>query len=72
MRPLKWYNLNVCHVIGSWCKSSFSQNTTKHFFVSTKSIFSLGKNIGGTRHLCEKNESTLDRFWEGGGGGGAR
>ena len=24
------------------------------------------KNFGGTRHLCEKNEATLDRF----GGGG--
>ena len=28
----------------------------------TKSTFSLGKNFGETRHLCEKNEPTLDRF----------
>ena len=34
----------------------------------TKSTFSLGKKFGGTRHLCEKNEPTLDCF----GGGGAR
>ena len=37
----------------------------------TKSTFSLGNNFGDTRHLCEKNEPTLDRsgVW---GGGGAR
>ena len=28
----------------------------------TKSTFSLGKNFGGTRHPCETNESTLERF----------
>ena len=33
----------------------------------TKSFF-LGKNVGGTRHPCEKNEPTLDHS----GGGGAR
>ena len=32
----------------------------------TKSTFSLGKNFDGTRHLCEKNEPTLDRFVGGG------
>ena len=31
----------------------------------TKSTFLWGKNVGDTRHLCEKNEPTLDRF-EGG------
>ena len=31
----------------------------------TKSTFSLGKKFWGTRHLCEKNEPTLDRFWGG-------
>ena len=35
----------------------------------TKSPFSLGKNVGGTRYLCEKNEPTLDRFFFWGGGG---
>ena len=25
-------------------------------------LFLWGKNFGGTRHLCEKNEPTLDRF----------
>ena len=25
-------------------------------------LFHWGKNFGGTRHLCEKNEPTLDRF----------
>ena len=34
----------------------------------TKSTFSLGKFFWWHRHLCEKNEPTLDRF---GGGGGA-
>ena len=29
-------------------------------------LFLWGKNLGSTRHLCEKNEPTLDRF----GGGG--
>ena len=29
-------------------------------------LFLWGKNFGGTRHLCEKNEPTLDRL----GGGG--
>ena len=33
----------------------------------TKSTFSLGKFFGDTRHLCEKNEPTLDRFFLGGG-----
>ena len=28
----------------------------------TKSTFSLGKNFGGTRHLCENHEATLDRL----------
>ena len=34
----------------------------------TKSTFLGGKNFGGTRHPCEKNEPTLDH--SGGGGGG--
>ena len=25
-------------------------------------LFLWGNNFGGTRHLCEKNEPTLDRF----------
>ena len=29
-------------------------------------LFLWGKKFGGTRHLCEKNKPTLDRF----GGGG--
>ena len=29
----------------------------------------LGKNFGGTRHPCEKNEPTLDHSVGGGGGG---
>ena len=27
-----------------------------------KHVFLWGKNFGSTRHLCEKNEPTLDRF----------
>ena len=33
-----------------------------------KSLFFVGKIFGGTRHLCEKNKPTLNRY--GGGGGG--
>ena len=33
----------------------------------TKSAFLWGKNFGGTRHLCEKDEPTLDRSVGGGG-----
>ena len=32
----------------------------------TNPLLLWGKNFGSTRHLCEKNEPTLDRF----GGGG--
>ena len=28
----------------------------------TNPLFLLGKNFGDTRHLCQKNEPTLDRF----------
>ena len=33
-----------------------------------KIYFLLGKHFGGTRHPCRKNERTLDRFFEWGGG----
>ena len=34
-----------------------------YFLISpTKSTFSFRKNVDGSRHLCEKNEPTLDRF----------
>ena len=49
----------------------------KHGFVRSNAnisykiqLFLWEKNFGVTRHLCEKNEHTLDRL--GGGGGGAR
>ena len=38
----------------------------------TKSAFLWEKNFGGTRHLCKKDEPTLDRSVGGGGGGGGR
>ena len=49
--------------MGSWLKSSFRENTILVIYLllsPTKSTFSLGKNFGGTRHLCEKNEPTND------------
>ena len=69
MRPFEWYNLNVYHLMESWWKTSFSKKTQKHVFcalslnISYKILFFFGgKNFGSTRHLCEKNEPTLDRF----------
>ena len=53
-------------------KTSFSKKTQKHVFCALSFKFLLqnplflwGKNFGSTRHLCEKNEPTLDRFGEG-------
>ena len=74
MRSFEWYNLNLYHIMGSWWKSSFSKNTQKHVFrtlslnISYKIHFFFGEKFCDTRHLCEKNEPTLDHF----GGGGAR
>ena len=58
--------------MGSWRKLHFSRKTQKHVLtaltvnVGYKIHFFLGKNFGGTRHPCEKNEPTLDH--SGGGG----
>ena len=55
--------------MGSWCKSSFSKNTQKHFFcsfslnISYKIHFFFGEKILVTLDTYAK---TLDRF----GGGG--
>ena len=51
MGSFEWYNLNVYHVMGSWCKSSFSKNAQKHVFcalslnISYKIQFFFGEKI---------------------------
>ena len=45
-------------------KNTFHRLLT--FNIAYKLHFLLGKNVGGTRHPCEKNEPTLD--YSGGGG----
>ena len=71
MRPFEWYNLNVYHEIGSRENCILVEKRKKSFiglnfnYWLQNPIF-LGKNFGGTRHPCEKNEPTLDH--SGGGG----
>ena len=58
MRSFEWYNLNVYHIMGSWCKSGFSKNTQKHVFCA------LSLNIFYEIHFFfeEKILVTLDTY----------
>ena len=69
MKPVEWYVTRYYQIMSTLLKLGLSGYDVKPRFCAFQCeyllqnpLFLWGKNFGGTRHQCEKNEPTLDRF----------